>query len=79
MVILAHNASMAELLKQVREAIDSSGQSRYAISKATGIGQPQLAKLMAGTAGLSIEAAELLLDYLGYEIQIQAKNKRRKR
>ncbi len=70
---------MAELLEQVRYAIESSEHSRYAISKATGIGQSQLAKVMAGKAGLSIEAAELVLDFLGYEIQIQRKQKRRKR
>ena len=62
---------MVDLLAQVREAIESSGQSRYAIAKATGIGQSQLAKLMAGTAGLSIESAELLLDHLGYEVQVK--------
>ena len=39
---------MAELLEQVRAAIESSEQSRYAISQATGIGQSQLAKVMAG-------------------------------
>ena len=68
---------MTELLEQVREAIEASGQSRYAISKATGIGQSQLGKIMAGTAGLSIASAELLMDYLGYEIRIQAKKKRK--
>ena len=68
---------MAELLRQIRQAIELSGQSRYAISKATGIGQSQLAKVMAGTAGLSIEAAEKLLDYLGFEIQVQVKKRKR--
>ena len=67
---------MVGLLEQVRETIESSGQSRYVISKATGIGQSQLAKVMAGTAGLSIEAAERLLDHLGYEIQVRKKRKR---
>ncbi len=66
---------MAGLLEQVREALESSGQSRYAVSKATGIGQSQLAKVMAGKAGLSIEAAELLLDYLGYKVQVKKKRK----
>lgn len=69
--MLSHNESMAKLLEQVREAIEASGQSRYAISKATGIGQSQLAKVMAGTAGLSIEAAELLLNHLGYRIEVK--------
>ncbi|MEO2035581.1 MAG: hypothetical protein ABGZ35_26175 [Planctomycetaceae bacterium] len=66
---------MAELLEQVREAIESSGQSLYAISKATGIGQSQLGKVRAGTAGLSFEAAERLLNHLGYEIQVKKKRK----
>jgi len=64
-----------ELLKQIRELIEGSGESRYAISQQTGISQSQLSKVMAGKAGLSIEAAELLLDHLGYEIVVKKKRK----
>lgn len=71
--------SDSELLTQIRNLIEASGQSRYAIWQATGISQSQLSKVMAGTAGLSIEAAELLLDYLGYKIQIQVTKKRKRR
>ena len=63
--------SDSRLLQQIREQIENSGQSRYAIWKATGISQSQLCKVMAGTAGLSIEAAERLLEHFGYTVIIK--------
>ncbi|MCA9074631.1 MAG: helix-turn-helix transcriptional regulator [Planctomycetaceae bacterium] len=65
----------SELLEQIRELIQNSGKSRYVISKQTGISQSQLSKVMAGKAGLSIEAAEVLLDNLGFEIHVKKKRK----
>jgi predicted XRE-type DNA-binding protein len=67
--------SDGELLQQIRELIEDSGQSRYAIWQATGISQSQLSKVMAGTAGLSIEAAETLLAHFGYTVQIKKNRK----
>lgn len=66
---------MSELLTNIRQLIEDSGQTRYAIAKATGVSESQLSRLMAGTAGLSIESAQLLLDYLGYEIHVKKKRK----
>ena len=68
---------MCELLEQIRDTIEGSGQTRYAIAKATGGSQSQLSRFMAGTVGLSVESAELLLDYLGYEIQVKNKKLRK--
>jgi transcriptional regulator with XRE-family HTH domain len=66
---------MCEILEQVREAIEQSGKTRYRISKDTGIGEPQLSKLMSGTAGLSFPKLELLMNYLGYKITLKRRRK----
>jgi transcriptional regulator with XRE-family HTH domain len=66
---------MTELLTNIRQLVEDSGQTRYAIAKATGVSESQLSRLMAGTAGLSIDSAQLLLDYLGYAIHVKKKRK----
>ncbi len=68
---------MGKVLDEIRNAIESSGTSRYAISKATGIPQAQLSRLMAGTSGLSIDSLERLADFLGLEIIIRRKRSKR--
>ncbi len=70
---------MSKVLDQMRRHIKASGQTRYAIWKATGIDQSQLSRLMSGSAGLSYEALEWLADYLGLEIVIRPKRKRKGR
>jgi predicted XRE-type DNA-binding protein len=62
---------MAEVLNEVRRLIEESGETRYAISKATGITQVQLCRLMAGDVGLSLDRLEALLQHLGYQIKLQ--------
>ena len=65
-------------MNQVRAAILKSGITRYKIAKATGIGEPQLSRLMTGECGLSVEALERLADYLKLEILIRPKGRRRR-
>ena len=67
---------MGKVLDAVRRAIQQSGQSRYAISKATGIDQGHLSKLMAGTSGLSIERLEQLARHLDLEIIVRPRQRR---
>lgn len=64
-------------IRKVLKAAKQSGQSRYSISKATGISEPQLSRLMSGKAGLSIESLEALANHLGLEIIIRPKAKRK--
>lgn len=52
------------LTDQIRRAIDESGESRYAIWKATGIDQAALSRFMAGKTGLSLDALDVLADHL---------------
>jgi len=70
---------MERILDQVRRAIKASGTTRYAISKATGIPQSQLARLMTGEKGLSIESLERLANCLGLEIVIRPKRRQKGR
>ena len=70
---------MANLLDRIKAAIDASGQSRYQISKGAGVAQSQLSRLMSGERGLRIEALERLADYLGLEIIIRPKRRKKGR
>lgn len=70
---------MEMLLEAIRKAIKTGKVTRYRIAKDTGISQPQLSRLMGGKGGLSIEALERLADYLGLEIIIRPKRRRKGR
>ena len=70
---------MSNVLDEIRQAINESDHSRYAISKMTEIDQSQLSKLMAGKRGLSIESLERLADYLELEIVIRPKRRRKRK
>ncbi len=69
---------MCHVLDEIRAAIDRSELSRYAISRATGIDQGQLCRLMDGTGGLSVERLERLADALALEIVVRPKKRQRK-
>jgi transcriptional regulator with XRE-family HTH domain len=59
---------------EIREAVDSCGQSRYAISKATGLSESMLSRFMAGDRGLSMKALDVLAAYL--DLHVATKQKR---
>ncbi|MEP0846411.1 MAG: helix-turn-helix transcriptional regulator [Phycisphaerae bacterium] len=67
---------MAELLNMMRKAMETSGQSRYRISKETGIAESVLSRFMSGETALTVETAERLADYLGLEIVLRPKRGR---
>jgi hypothetical protein len=57
--------SLAQILRAELAAVPSVN----AVSKATGVNQPSLARFLRGeTDSLSFESASTLLDYLGYTI-----------
>jgi len=66
---------MAELLSMMRNAIEASGQSRYRISKETGIAESVLSRFMSGETALAVETAERLADYLGLELVLRRKRR----
>jgi transcriptional regulator with XRE-family HTH domain len=59
------------ILDEIRQAIEKGRKTRYRIAQDTGISEAQLCRLMSGQGGLSIEALEMLADYLGYEVVLR--------
>ena len=57
--------SMATVTDKLRREVERCGQSRYAISKATGIPASVLSRFVAGGRGLRSENIDRLCDYLG--------------
>ena len=70
---------MAHILDQIRQAIEESDKTRYRIAKETGISESRLSLLMSKKRGLSIDALEELADYLGLEVTLRPKKKRKGR
>jgi len=65
----AYNCGMAKrqthkLSDQMRQAIEDSGLSRYAIAKETGIDQAALSRFIHGQMGLSLDALDRLGEFL---------------
>ena len=56
------------LSDQVRQAVKNCGQTRYAISKATGIAESTLSRFMAGERGLPMKTLDKLADHLDLHI-----------
>ena len=69
---------MDSVLNQLRQAIESSGLSRYRICQESGIDKAHMSRLMSGERSLSIDGLETLADCLGLEIIIRLKRKGRK-
>jgi ribosome-binding protein aMBF1 (putative translation factor) len=69
-------SGMAGLLNMMRKAMETSGQSRYRISKETGIAESVLSRFANGKAVLTVETAERLADHLGLEIVLRPKRGR---
>lgn len=70
---------MSYILDKIRELIQTSEKTRYAISKELGIDQAQLSRIMHGKGGLSYDALEKLINYLGFEIEIKPKGRKKGR
>jgi len=60
---------MSTFSEQLQEAIRSSGTSRYAIARQTGLSQALLCRFLQGTRGLSLESIDKLMNALGLEIR----------
>ncbi len=66
--ILDNWDSMKTISEQLREAILSSGVSRYEISKQTGVSQAALSKFILGHRGISTKAMDAVGIFLGLTI-----------
>lgn len=65
------------IMKQLAQAMENSGKSRYQISKESGIDQAILCRIAtgSGSGSCSIKTLELLCEYLGLEL-VQQKRKK---
>jgi len=60
-------AKRVKLTDQIRRALETSGKSRYAIAKTTGVDQAALSRFVHG-GGLSMESLDLVAEHLGLKI-----------
>lgn len=58
-----------KLSDQIRQAVETCGETRYAIFKATGIDQATLSRFLSGERGLPMTTLDTLADYLDLNIQ----------
>jgi len=58
-------AKRKQFTEQLRAALLNADETRYALSKATGITEGNLSRFVHGRAGLSMESIDLICDYLG--------------
>ncbi len=56
------------IIDQLRRAMRDSGESEYAIAKATGISQSIVNRFMSGERGISLETAASLCAYLRLDL-----------
>ena len=68
----------AKLSDQIRRTVDDCGQSRYRISKETGIDASTLSRFMSSERGLPMNTLDKLADYLDLNITVGKGRKPRK-
>jgi DNA-binding phage protein len=61
----------------IQDAIRSSGKSRYAISKSTGIGQDHLCHFLKRESSMSLATVDKVLDALDLEVVLKPKRTRK--
>ena len=67
---IGYDVGMSERFSdQLRRAVRESEATRYALSKTTGISQAVLCRFVAGTAGMSLDSIDKLVDALNLEIR----------
>ena len=60
-----------KLSDEIRDAVDASGMSRYAIAKALGVAESTMGRFMNGKGGLSMEYIDRLAALLGLHIVVR--------
>ena len=59
---------MPTVTEQLREALEGCGETRHAVSQATGIPESVLSRFVVGGRGLRSENIDKLCAYLGLEL-----------
>lgn len=70
---------MAKLSDAIREAIRTSGESLNGIARGSGVSAGQLSRLIHRERELTVAALEKVADYLGLEIVVRPKGRRKGR
>lgn len=70
---------MASVTATLRTALERCGQTRYAVSKATGIPESTLSRFVAGGRSLRGENIDKLSEYLGLVLTAKAGKARKGR
>ena len=65
----------SKLSDEIRDAVKSSGMSRYAISKALGIAESTMSRFVNGKGGLSMEILDRLGELLGLHVVVRPTKK----
>ncbi|MBL8842367.1 MAG: helix-turn-helix transcriptional regulator [Planctomycetes bacterium] len=60
----------ATFTDRVRQAILSSGVSRYALSKVVGVSQAALSRFVNGHCGIASETLDAVADALGFQLVV---------
>lgn len=76
--VCRYTQSMATVSETLRKALERCGESRYAVSKATGIDESVLSRFHHGQP-LRGENLDRLADYLGLELRPKARRRRKGR
>lgn len=74
---VVYAAAMPSVTATLRAALERCGQSRYAVSKATGIPESTLSRFVAGMKPLRGENIDKLADYLGLALQPKARKSKK--
>ena len=69
--------SKMSLADEIKAVMSENGVTAYRAAKDTGISEATLSRFFSGNRGLSDNAMNVLLDYLGYELVITIRKKRK--
>ena len=71
--------TMSKITETLRQAVQKSKKSRYALWQETRIEQAVLSRFATGSRGLSIDTIEKLAPALGFEIVLRKKTRKGKK
>ena len=74
---IGYDGGMETVTEQLRKAVEACGQTRYAVSKATGVPSSVLSRFVVSGRGLRSENFNRLCAYLGLVLVAKSKRKGR--
>ncbi len=68
---------MGLLTDAITAAVKASDETPYSIARGAGVARSQLSRMMRGQSGMTADSIERLAEYLGLQITIAPKEKKR--